>query len=384
MWAALVVPFLAFRWTYYGQLLPNTYYAKSAGQAYWSQGWTYTRLYFGTYGVLLGCVAAIPIVWLLRVRADAPTRRRLDVSLLAGLQVLVACFYVIRVGGDFMFARFFIPVTPLLFLVLEDVLGRAAQRLPSRGRYAGLAAATVVCIALTLYARAPRARTFVGPTPVEGVVDEASVYTDETIATMRRQGEILGRYLRGTQARVGLLSGQDAVAYFGRLPYALERHGLTDAQLARAPLQGRGRPGHERAASLEDLLRRNVHFRLRYGFTVGLRMHQQIRFEDLYGEIIIYDDDLMATLRRPGITFVEFPRFLDEYVGTIEQQNQRRLLADYVHFQLFYFAHNDDPERLQRLRTALLGLGVPEASLSEADRVVRETMARVRQGLGPT
>lgn len=380
VWLALVAPFLVFRWAYYGQLLPNTYYAKSAGHAYWTQGWTYARLYFGIYGVLLACVASVPIVWVLRARAEAQTRPLLDAALLAGMQALVASLYVIRVGGDFMFARFFVPITPFLFIVLEDVLGAVVRRVPSTPRYTVAAAAVLACIAATLYARVPRARTFVGRTPVEGVVDEAAVYTDETIAIMRRQGEILGKYLRGTQARVGLLSGQDAVAYFGRLPYALERHGLTDALLARTPLQGRGRPGHERAASLEHLLRRNVHFRLRYGFTVGLRAHQQIRFDDLYGEIIIYDNDLMASLRRPGITFVEFPGFVDEYAATLEQQNQRRLLPDYVHFQLFYFAHNDDEERLQRLRSALLDHGVPETSLREADRVVRETMARARQG----
>jgi len=176
-----------------------------------------------------------------------------------------------------------------------------------------------------------------------------------------------------------LLSGQDAVAYFGRLPYALERHGLTDADLARAPLLARGRPGHERAASLEDMLRRNIHFRLRYGFTVGLRQHQQIRFDDLYGEIILYDSRLMAKLRRPGIAFIEFPHFVDEYTSTIDQQDPRRLLEDYLHFQVFYFAHNDDTQRFQRLRTALLEVGVPEASLLTADRRAREAMGGDRR-----
>ena len=51
-WLAMMLPFLAFRLVYYGQLLPNTYYAKSAGRAYWSQGWIYARLYFETYAVL--------------------------------------------------------------------------------------------------------------------------------------------------------------------------------------------------------------------------------------------------------------------------------------------------------------------------------------------
>ena len=76
--------------------------------------------------------------------------------------------------------------------------------------------------------------------------------------------------------------------------------------------------------------------------------------------------------------FVEFPLFLDEYVRTLDQQNPRQLLNDYVHFQLFYFVHNADAARQQRLRAALLDLGVPEASLLEAEAVVGDAMLRIR------
>lgn len=379
-WVLLIAPFLTFRVLYYDQLLPNTYYAKSAGHAYWSQGWIYTRLYFGTYGVLVAAVAALPLSWVLRARArNRDERRSLDSSVLASLQVIAVCAYVARVGGDFMFARFFIPVTPLLLLVLEDVLGVLTRFVAARWRRAIAALLVLACVGLTVYARVPRGRTFVGRTPVEGVVDEAHVYTREILAIMKSQGEALRKYLSGTGARLALLSGQDAVAYFSRLPYALEPHGLTDAELARTPLQGRGRPGHERAASLEDLLRRNVHIRMRYTLTIGLRLNQQIRFDEHYAEIIFYDSELMARLRRPGVNFVEFPVYLDDYIDRIDEHNPKRLLDDYVHFQLFYFVHNDDPERQDRLRAALLDLGVPESAVLEAERRVRVVMQRVRQ-----
>lgn len=262
-----------------------------------------------------------------------------------------------------MFARFFIPATPLMYLVLEDVLRSTGRRWVEVG-------SAVILVGCTLYGRVPRDRTFAGRERTHGIVNEANYYTSDLVSELRRQGEILGASLRGTPARVGLLSGQDAVAYFGRLSYALEPHGLTDVEIARMPLQGRGRPGHEKAASLEHLLRRNIHFRLRYGWTVGLRLHEQIRFADLYGEIILYDRQLMDSLKgRPGISFVDFPTFLDDYVGRIAEQNRRRLLDDYLHFQLFYFNHNHDPQRLARLREALLQLGVPEDRLRDADRL---------------
>ncbi len=371
VFAALVAPAVLFRLAYYGELLPNTFYAKSADRSYWSQGWQYTRLYFGVYLVLLGCLAAVPASWLLRRRAG----QQLDTALLAGVQVLLTLLYVTRLGGDFMFARFYVPMTPLLYLVVEDVLRYTGRR------WVEITGA-VLLVGMTLQARLPRSRTLVGRDKVHGIVDEANYYTAETLAVLRHQGEVLGKHLQGTTARVGLLSGQDAVAYFGHLPYALEGQGLTDAELARMPLSERGRPGHERPVTPEHLLRRGVHFRLRYGFTLHLQLYRQIRFDDLYGEIVRYDPVLMRQLAgRPGINFVPFPYFMQDYLQRIGEYLPQRLLQDYLDFQLFYFAHNQDPELLSRLLAALRAAGIPEAKLREAEAMAHDTL--VRAGLRP-
>ncbi len=364
-WAALVVPALAFRLSYYGEILPNTYYAKSGGSSYWIQGWHYTRLYFGIYHVLLAALAAVPAAWVLRRRFG----RDLDTAVLAGFQVVVTILYVTRLGGDFMFARFYVPATVLLYLVVEDVL-RCSRR-----RWVEIVAA-VLLIGGTLLARLPRSHTFVGREKVEGIVDEANYYTKEMLATLRHQGEVLGRFLQGTPARVALLSGQDAVAYFGKLPYALESQGLTDKELARLPITSRGRPGHERPATQEFLLRRGIHFRLRYGLTVNLELHRSIRFDDLYGEILTYDSALMRQLaQRPGINFVPFPFFLEGYMKSLGERDPRRLQQDYLDFLVFYFIHNEDAPRLARYREALLGAGLSEDQLREAERIAQATLA---------
>ena len=364
-WAVLVVPALAFRLTYYGEFLPNTYYAKSGGSSYWIQGWHYTRLYFGIYLVLLAALAAVPAAWVLRRRAG----RELDPAVLAGFQVLVTILYVTRLGGDFMFARFYVPATVLLYLVVEDVL-RCSRR-----RWVEIAAA-VLLIGGTLLARLPRSHTFVGREKVEGIVDEANYYTKEMLATLRHQGEVLGRFLQGTPARVALLSGQDAVAFFGKLPYALESQGLTDKELARLPIASRGRPGHERPATQEFLLRRGIHFRLRYGLTVNLELQRSIRFDDLYGEILTYDSALMRQLaQRPGINFVPFPYFLEGYMKSLGERDPHRLQQDYLDFLVFYFLHNEDAPRLARYRESLLAAGLSEEQLREAERIAQQTSA---------
>ncbi|HVH20236.1 MAG TPA: hypothetical protein VNF72_18225, partial [Myxococcota bacterium] len=48
----VVAPFLAWRVSYYGDLFPNTYYAKSANLAWYEQGAHYLRLYFERYWAL--------------------------------------------------------------------------------------------------------------------------------------------------------------------------------------------------------------------------------------------------------------------------------------------------------------------------------------------
>ena len=402
VWVALVAPFVIWRLAYYGSLLPNTYYAKSAGLSYWSQGWQYTSVYFSIYSVLLLCgVLALGFGIATRGRREvAVAGEPVGLPLLAAVQVLLTVLYVTRTGGDFMFARFYIPVTPLVYLLLEETLRRVE-------RPALVVACAVAVVGLTLYARRPRDSTFVGTVHVHSMVNEANCYPADAIAKKRHEGEVLESYLQGTEAKVALQGGQDCIGYFGHLPYAVEWYGLTDPELAHQPVAKRSRPGHEKTANLAFLQRRGVHFQLLYGWTVGLKMEDQIKFQEVVARIVTYDRALMDRLKeRPGVSFIDFPTFLDSYVQQLrapaadgsqgdaqagapldaaqqvgaravpqrtaaqplDAQQSRRLLEDYVRFQRFYFQHNQDPERLASLRAALQAAGITEEYLQAADR----------------
>ena len=58
------VPYTVWRVSYYGDFFPNTYYAKSAAVAWYSQGATYISLYFKRYWPLLLGPALIALGWL--------------------------------------------------------------------------------------------------------------------------------------------------------------------------------------------------------------------------------------------------------------------------------------------------------------------------------
>ena len=152
------VAYMAWKVGYYGDLLPNTYYAKSANLSWFAQGGVYA-LSFYSGGGRLALVRR-------RCRPDVPTReyRPRDTDRFVGFAVLsfVAYnVYVAKVGGDFMFARFYISLVPLLALgrgvrsilsTLED--GRLRTAAANRGGGGGRAVSP--CGPTTAFTSGPR------------------------------------------------------------------------------------------------------------------------------------------------------------------------------------------------------------------------------------
>jgi hypothetical protein len=144
--AAVFGAFLAWRWTYYGDLLPNTYYAKTSGGA--SQiapGRAYLAEGFTTQGAIftgLTVVACGGLVYYLHRSRDG----------LTGLLVAVAIAYagfIILAGGDWMAGfRFLMQVHAVLMLLVATglhqvvLLVQRARRGGQRGTTAGPRAAT--------------------------------------------------------------------------------------------------------------------------------------------------------------------------------------------------------------------------------------------------
>lgn len=119
--AIVFIPYMAWRAWYFGELLPNTYYAKAWGIApaiLWSHGATY----------LLRCLLLPP--WLILFAAGlfiSAARARAVTAPILYLALLAAAFlfYIAGSGGDFMpYVRFLVPVIPLLALLAYHCLER--------------------------------------------------------------------------------------------------------------------------------------------------------------------------------------------------------------------------------------------------------------------
>ncbi|MEZ4651686.1 MAG: hypothetical protein R3E97_23365 [Candidatus Eisenbacteria bacterium] len=376
----LLGPYLAWKVWYYGDLFPNPYYAKSGGSAWWSQGgyylWTVVRGHPTTLLGVLPLLAATLAI--LRVPLPARLGERLrDTGSEEARRILVAvafsCVYlslfVARVGGDFMYARFVVPVLPLLLLSFEGTV-RLAVRDHAWPRQS-VWLLWLLPVFVLAENRTSRASLFLDAASsdrhrrLQGIEDERWYWTrdigggESRLQQARRYGAYFAEVFEGTDVTVSIL-GQAALGYYGRFPRVVEENGLTEPRIARRPLRTHGRPGHEKRASLDDLRALGVDFRLLLAEPEDQPyriVHFRISDYAVTGELVRYDAALVSKLRTERadrVHVVDFPEYFDRWAMNEAGRLTRVQLNDVgAAFEAFYFRYNDDPRRWERLRNLM-------------------------------
>jgi arabinofuranosyltransferase len=238
----LIVPWAAWKIWYYGDLLPNTFYAKATQDISVRQGldyvwrflWTYTLWPFGALGLL-----ALPAV------EKQHTRWLLSCLILSWFG------YVIWIGGDSMEYRFLVPVLPLAFILITWLATR----------YARPRAVQITLIGMVLWGSLGHALTLAAPTRPKVIVEPIK---DLGAYVEKRGWEAAGR-------KLGEVFGPDsdvviATTAAGALPYyadltTVDMLGLNDHWIARYGIDVNhwNWPGHRRVASLSHLASQGVH-----------------------------------------------------------------------------------------------------------------------------
>jgi arabinofuranosyltransferase len=122
--AGVVLIHVGIRLSYYGHLLPNTFYAKVVfGELTWSRGVHHLLAFFTCAGLLV-------LPGLLLLRAEAPLRR-----LLASGYLLLAAYllYLLMIGGDHpAWNRFYLPLLALPLVGLGELVARLAAAVRAR------------------------------------------------------------------------------------------------------------------------------------------------------------------------------------------------------------------------------------------------------------
>lgn len=349
---AFVVPMLLAAKIYYGDWLPNPYSAKSSNASWWSQGMRYLQLYAEAYGVLALGPVLLLVARSRRFAARVHRRHGEDPWLVAvALGILVYGGAVVRVGGDFMFARLFVPLTPLLALLLEVGVARLG------GVRLALGVTTSVVAVMQLV---PRPVT--GIQWRYGVADEWEYYDPASRVFMLQDAEALHHATRGIPVRIAFMGGLAGVIYTSRVPWATDAEtGLTDRAIARNPVVTRGRPGHEKRPTVEQLLERKIHMVL--GTFAVRELHIDaalpvvpIRIGDLEGVLLWWDPEVVEPLRARGAKFPDFHRDLDAILARLPETPDAHVAPIYARLRRFYFDHNDDPERARPFEERLAAM----------------------------
>lgn len=292
--AVLPVAYQVFRMGYYGTAVPNTALAKEALEAVWGRGWGYLLDFVRPYRLwlplgVIGLGVAVPLGLALWRNGD---RGALVVAGAPAVAGLVYAAWVVRVGGDFMHARFLLPVVFGLMAPVAAIFPAAYSTVIRRGwaRLAPMVAVLPWAVICALWLR--------GEVTVQGVADEralnvgrSSGYLNPVVATDYRdwvwsrdgrslraladqgQGALIleqrlgdpGAWLApAAELRARVVSVQAAVGLLGVAagPHVrvVDSLGLADpiaGRLVRARLSG---PGHEKRLADEWVAARFAEF----------------------------------------------------------------------------------------------------------------------------
>jgi tetratricopeptide (TPR) repeat protein len=316
LFLAPLVPYGIWKLWYYGDLLPNTYYAKAGFSAmYLSRGLEYAWDYVRAYAVW----GLAPLLALLAVVQGG--RRSLEAQL--AFVWLGYAVYIVVIGGDVLHVhRFWLPILPLGCILVARGASVAGEWLAQRARWnprrAPWPAAALIVVVLG-WSLAGNWRVVQGRRQLE----------NGFVKNMRQTGEWLHDNLPA-DAKIAITT-IGAISYYSDL-VVIDMLGLTDREIARFPRMFAGLEDSWREIkyNAESVLRRRPDAIL---FSTGIRPSSAAE-KALYCYQIFYDSyyplyfrsvphrvniQMALALRKdlPPLDLTPFPvrdfRFLDDY-----------------------------------------------------------------------
>jgi hypothetical protein len=332
----LFVPYFFWRWRYYGDLFPNTYYAKSAGDTYFGQGGVYLLVTF----VLAGLWAAAPLalIGVHRFRGTVTGR-----CFIVGLPLFL--LYVAKVGGDFMLGRLLVPVIALTILFAD--LGWRELSARRRPVLAGALAVLASLAAVPAKAIKPGEKVW-------NLADERTFYPLEKFAPptvgviYTEQARSLKAALEPRGLRPKLAVGcVGIVGYHTRLPI-FDLFGLTSRSVAHMPIPARGRPGHEKLGTIGHVLAAGVDLSEFPLYPAPFAQLTAVRIGAFSYHLARYDAGLVRSLTGAAVT-TDFPRHLDSLARDLQPVAPEALDCELWFLESYYFSRNPDPAMRQAL-----------------------------------
>lgn len=235
-YALLIIPQFVFRLSYYGDLLPNPFYAKTGWSVeYFMAGLGYVWLFLKQYG-FFGILIIVPLAGLGRI----PARLRLPLFIM-----VIYILYIIMVGGDVLHGhRFFIVLLPIAYLLFFAGLSGWLQNFDTN-KYIGMAVSIMLVAAFLTYAVPYKWMRSIRKTEI-GLVDGMTYWT---------------RVIHDTRGNDNYSIALSTIGAFGYYSNAvvIDLLGLTDRTIAKnpQPVVGIETTWKERNYNIPYLMKRN-------------------------------------------------------------------------------------------------------------------------------
>ena len=278
LWLAGVAGHLWWRWSFYGDVLPNTFYAKVPGFDF-SSGWSYLSDFALSFPVFT-LAAGLGLFYHL---GTALITKTLTFESALSATLLVYLSYVTAIGGGFMeFRMLDVVIGPASLLIVTALWSTLRFLMPS---FATVSALAVVIVGASIGLNGgmrfeDRAHK---------VMTRAEMWEESTKAWIL-VGQFFGRTALHGESLATTAAG--AIPYFSKLP-SLDQLGLNDRYIAHLPQAESHSAGHQKRAPEAYLAQRRITFVIGHP-----RLYLQPKIERLQpGEFFVRIED------PSGITF---------------------------------------------------------------------------------
>ncbi len=384
------IPYLIWKYSYYGDIFPTTFYAKSADQSYFGQGLFYIILFFKAYWSAAAALIAWVVLRFFLKKLPSDSRGSLgSPTITAFVAIVVYCIgYVAVVGGDFMFARFMIPILPFMYFLLESILVSIEWKPPV---FSIIVPAALMCLVL-VEGKIIRSQVLFhfdqstgkmegnwgnddNPGETRGIADERWVYMRErftiggeskaSIEVYSDIGKFLEPFFRGLPVTIAVSGAQNSIAYYADFNRVVNVFGLTDKHIAMQAVTKRGRIGHEKKASNEYLADAGVHY---YLYNIREEPPKPLAWDMavfgltpfnlfLSARVVNYDKAITTELEKRfaaagvPISLQHYDEVLQNYLTNIMPTlTLAQAEENYTRFKSLYFRNHPDPSAEQKMK----------------------------------
>jgi hypothetical protein len=332
----LYVPYFAWRWAYYGDFFPNTYYAKSASLFYFQQGFRY----LGVSGFSAGLWVALPsaLVGIIYFR-------RLYLARFTAIAAPLFLLYVAKIGGDFMLGRLLLPLLPPVFIMAE--LGVRAL---ARSRRRWLQVTSVATLGLLCTATVP-VRLIKPGEKYRHLADERTFYPIESYYPFSLDvpywdwAESFNRVFAKLTRKPNLAMGSLGIIGYQTSLRMIDNYGLVHRGVAHTRIRTRGRPGHEKLISSGMMVQSDADFSDIPVYPAEYERHGTVYVAGVGFSTVRYDAPLFNELARAGVRQPPLLRFIRDYRPPRGKDAQSRIECDLWYMEQIYFQHNHDADR---------------------------------------